>query len=150
MKRDLLFIKDFRPKQGCDGEIANLEDDDLSEISAKGGYIIASPQTTFVYPKGNSRVIYIGEANSIRRRLKEHQTNLRNAKNDLQDECWGYDRYNYMKYHGAKVYYYLCQGKQVSKNLESDILGMFYDKFGAMPVGNGARSFRCEITEGEN
>ena len=55
-----------------------------------------------------------------------------------------------MKYHGAKVYYYLCQGKQASKNLESDILGMFYDRFGAMPVGNGARSFQCEITEGED
>lgn len=24
MKRELLFIKEFRPKQGCDGEIANL------------------------------------------------------------------------------------------------------------------------------
>ena len=97
-----------------------------------------------------SKVIYIGKANSIRRRLKEHQVNLRNAVNDLQDEWWRFDRYNYMKYHGAKVYYYLCQGKQASKNLESDILGMFYDRFGAMPVGNGARSFQCEITEGED
>ena len=150
MKRDLLFIKDFRPIHGCNGEIANLVDDDLSEISTKGGvYIIASTQTNFVYPKGMSKVIYIGKANSIRRRLKEHQVNLRNAINDLQDKWWRFDRYNYMKYHGAKVYYYLCQGKQASKNLESYILGMFYDKFGSMPVGNGARSFQCEITESE-
>lgn len=150
MKRDLWFIKDFRPIHGYDGEIANLVDDDLSEIPVKDGvYIIASPQTKFVYPKGMSKVIYIGKANKIRRRLKEHQVNLRNAVNDLQDEWWRFDRYNYMKYHGAKVYYYLCQGKQASKNLESDILGMFYDRFGAMPVGNGARSFQCEITEGE-
>ena len=74
MKRDLLFIKDFRPIHGCDGETANLVDDDLSGIPAKDGvYIIASPQTKFVYPKGMSKVIYIGKANSIRRRLKEHQ-----------------------------------------------------------------------------
>lgn len=148
MKRDLLFIKDFRPIHGCDGEIANLVDDDLSEIPAKGGvYII--PQTKFVYPKGMSKVIYIGKANSIRRKLKEHQVNLRNTINDIQDKWWRFDRYNYMKYHGSKVYYYLCQSKQASKDLESYIWGIFYDKFGTMPVGNGAISFQCEITEGE-
>lgn len=137
-----MFIKEFRRIHGCDGEIANLEGDDLSEISIKGGvYIIASSKTKFVYPKGMSKVIYLGKANCIRRRLKEHQANLREAINDLLDEWWRFDRYNYMKYHGAKVYYYLCQGKQESKDLESDILGRFYDKFGAMPVGNGARSF---------
>lgn len=39
MKRDLLFIKDFRPIHGYDGEIRNLAEDDLSEISVKRGYI---------------------------------------------------------------------------------------------------------------
>lgn len=63
MKRDLLFIKDFRPIHGYDGEIRNLAEDDLSEISVKEGvYIIASPQTKFVYPKGVSKIIYIGKA----------------------------------------------------------------------------------------
>lgn len=56
---------------------------------------------------------------------------------------------NYMKYHGAKVYYYLCKGNQESKNLESQMISSFYDKFGAMPVGNGARSFQCETKEDE-
>jgi excinuclease UvrABC nuclease subunit len=150
MKRDLLFIKDFRPIHGYDGEIRNLAEDDLSEISVKEGvYIIASPQTKLVYPKGVSKIIYIGKANSIRRRLKEHQTNLRNAISDQYDEWWYFDRYNYMKYHGAKVYYYLCKGNQESKNLESQMISSFYDKFGAMPVGNGARSFQCETKEDE-
>lgn len=150
MKRDLLFIKEFRPIHGYDGEIRNLTDDDLSEIPAKDGvYIIASPQTKFVYPKGESKIIYIGKANSIRRRLKEHQTNLRNAIADQHDEWWRFDRYNYMKYHGARVYYYLCKGNQESKSLESKMIGLFYDKFGAMPVGNGARSFQCDVMEGE-
>ena len=148
MKRDLLFIKAFRPIQGIDGEIQNLEEADLTDVSTKGGvYIIASPKTKFVYPKGESKIIYIGKANAIRRRLKELQQHLRSAINDLNDEWWRFDRYNYMKYHGAKVYYYLCKGKQESKNLESRLIGMFYDKFGSMPVGNGARSFECDVKE---
>ncbi len=148
MKKDLLFIKAFRPIQGIDGEIQNLEEADLSDVSTKDGvYIIASPKTKFVYPKGESTVIYIGKANAIRRRLKEHQKNLRSTINDIYDEWWRFDRYNYMKYHGAKVYYYLCRGKQESKNLESRLIGMFYDKFGSMPVGNGARSFECDLNE---
>lgn len=142
MKRDLRFIKDFRPVQGHDGEIRNLADEDLTDVStASGVYIIVSPQTRFVYPKGESRIIYIGKANSMRRRLKEHQANLRNAMADRDDERWRFDRYNYMKYHGAKVYYYLCKGHQETKNLESKMIRLFYDRYGAMPVGNGARSF---------
>lgn len=148
MKKDLLFIKAFRPIQGIDGEIQNLEEADLSDVSTKDGvYIIASPKTKFVYPKGESKIIYIGKANAIRRRLKEPQKNLRSAINDIYDEWWRFDRYNYMKYHGAKVYYYLCRGKQESKNLESRLIGMYYDKFGSMPVGNGARSFECDLNE---
>lgn len=148
MKRDLSFIKEFRPVQGIDGEVQNLEDADLSEVSTDDGvYIIASPKTKFVYPKGGSKIIYIGQANDIRRRLKEHQRNLRSAKKDRYDESWHFDRYNYMRYHGAQVYYYLCKGRQESKNLEYRLIGMFYDKFGSMPVGNGARSFECYVKE---
>ena len=142
MKKDLGFIKDFRPIQGYDGEIRYLADDDLTDIPTAGGvYIIVSPQTRFVYPKGNSRIIYIGKANSMRRRLKEHQASLLNAMADRHDELWRFDRYNYMKYHGARVYYYLCKGHQESKDLESKMIRRFYDRYGAMPVGNGARSF---------
>ncbi len=142
MIKDLLFIKEFRPIRGCDGEVYNLKDDDLSELPARDGvYIIASPQTTFVYPKGVSKILYIGKANSIRRRLKEHQKHLRDVCDDKSAEQWFFDRYNYMKYHGARVYYYLCRGNQESKDLESWIIWSFYNKFGSMPVGNGARSF---------
>lgn len=57
MKRDLLFIKIFRPIHCCDGEILNLADGDLSGNSTKAGvYIIASSQTKFVYPKGMSKI----------------------------------------------------------------------------------------------
>lgn len=144
MNQCLSFIRNFRPIKGSDGVICNLVDDDLSEVSTNNGvYILVSPRTRFVYPKGSSKVIYIGQTNNIKRRLKEHQKNLRNAIFDNHNEIWHPDRYNYMKYHGgAKVYYYTCKGNQESKELESRIMEMFYDKYMATPIGNGERSFR--------
>lgn len=146
MKQVLSFLKDFRPVNGHDGAINNLEFDDLTDLPTQEGvYIITSDTTKFTYPKGMSKVIYIGKASSIRRRLKEHQSNLRIVKADTTNKYWDLNRYNYMKYHGAQVLYYLCLGNQDSKDLESDILFKFYDKYGAMPVGNGARSFHKEL-----
>ena len=144
MKRELMFIKDFRPVYGYDKQIDNLEDDDLTDLPSKPGvYIIVSFKTKFIYPIGQSKVIYIGKTDNIQRRLKEHQRNLINAINDRFNECWHLDRYNYMRYHGAKVYYYTCRGYQESKDLESSIIESFYDRYGSIPVANVARAFRC-------
>ena len=122
----------------------DMSDDDLTDLPSKPGvYIIVSFKTKFIYPIGQSKVIYIGKTDNIQRRLKEHQRNLINAINDRFNECWHLDRYNYMRYHGAKVYYYTCRGYQESKDLESSIIESFYDRYGSIPVANGARSFRC-------
>ena len=55
MNQCLSFIRNFRPIKGSDGVIRNLVDDDLSEVSTNNGvYILVSPRTRFVYPKGSS------------------------------------------------------------------------------------------------
>ncbi len=144
MKQELMFIRDFRPISGFDEEILDLKEDDLSVLPSKAGvYIIVSFKTKFIYPTGQSKVIYIGKTDSIRRRLKEHQRNLKFSINDKYAEYWHLDRYNYMRYHGARVYYYTCRGYQESKTLEAKIIEAFYKKYGAIPVANGARSFIC-------
>lgn len=62
MKRELMFIKDFRPVYGYDKQIDNLEEDDLYDIPSKPSvYIIVSFKTKFIYPMGQSKVIYIGK-----------------------------------------------------------------------------------------
>ena len=43
---------------------------------------------------------------------------------------------------GGRVYYMLTQGRETNNALESKALEGFYDKFGALPVGNGTFSFR--------
>ena len=82
-----MFIKDFRPVYGYDKQIDNLEDDDLTDLPSKPGvYIIVSFKTKFIYPIGQSKVIYIGKTDNIQRRLKEHQRNLINARKDIEAE----------------------------------------------------------------
>ena len=56
---------------------------------------------------------------------------------------WSYSRYNYMRMEGGTELYYLrIQGKENSKALESKVLENYYDKYKALPVGNGAFSYR--------
>lgn len=152
MRRELSFLKNcqyspaFRSKRGHDDEIL-LDDDGVSNIPNKPGvYIIVSEdRTKFVYPLGRSSVIYIGKADNLHRRLLEHLKSLKYLEQYEEDwltngiQCC--PRYQYIKQFGAKVYTFHCLGKQDAKNLEADIIWKFYEKYRAIPVGNGARSF---------
>jgi hypothetical protein len=46
-----------------------------------------------------------------------------------------------MYYDGSHVDVFKRRGKQDSKEFESLILNQFYQKYRALPVGNGARSY---------
>ena len=77
MRRDLGFLKvsdyskPFRLTRGHDDEL-NLTKEEIENVTTGPGvYIIVSADNTkFVYPKGNSSVIYIGKAENLRRRLR--------------------------------------------------------------------------------
>lgn len=153
MRRELSFLKSseyspaFRKIRGHDDEIF-LDEEGVSSLpSCSGVYIIvAMDKTKFVYPNGLSSVIYIGKADNSRRRLLEHLSSLNQQKRN--DEDWlinhiqAHSRYQYIKFHGGKVYTFHClKSTQDSKNLESEIIWRFYEKYRSLPVGNGARSF---------
>lgn len=156
MRRDLGFLKvsgysqPFRLTRGHDDEL-NLTEDDINDVTTGPGvYIIVSADNTkFVYPKGTSPVFYIGKADNLRRRLREHLKNLRliidNEETDMRNHYQRCSRYQYMKYYGAYVYTFHClKSTQDAKNLESQILWKFYERYRSLPVGNGARSFEKE------
>lgn len=152
MKRELFFLNEskysyaFRKKKGYDLE-TYLDAKYIAEVPEMDGvYIIVSNDNTkFIYPGGESPIIYIGKADNLRRRLGGHLRNLnnleKNEKNDIYKQIQHYSRYHYMKRFGAKVYIYQTMRNQNAKNLESYILWRFYEKYRALPVGNGARSF---------
>lgn len=160
MRRELGFLKvsdysqPFRLKRCHDDEI-NLSKDEIFNVTTGAGVyiIISADNTKFIYPKGSSPVIYIGKADNLRRRLNEHLNSLENVRE--YEELWlksrnnryqPPSRYLYMKYHGgAYVYTFHClKNTQEAKNLESQILWKFYERYRSLPVGNGARSFRKE------
>lgn len=142
MKEDLIFLKGWREKRGGYYEVPNLLTYSLEDVSKRSGvYIICSIGINkFLYPGGKSRILYIGMSENLCQRLKEHERNLR-AKLEDTEGTWFSDKYNYMAQYGAHVYCFECIN-QTPKNLEAFIMYQFYLRYGATPVGNGARSFR--------
>ena len=127
MKRDLVFLKDFRTSRQHDAELrslaSNCDEDFKEEINGiknrPGVYIIVSDKTRFIYPKYTSKVIYIGQSVDVRARLREHRCCYKNSakeKNVKDSEFWRNHRYKYMKHHGAYVYIYYTSGNQDAKN----------------------------------
>ena len=156
MKRYLrAFLPDYRPRRGTDAsfDLRDFQDEDFIcpvKRTDTGVYII-SGDIDYIYPNGKkSPIIYIGKSDELLRRLKdEHYT--KGLKRLLVDPDWGIkynrqlpSRYQYMYYNGSHVDVFKCTGIQESKNLESIILNQFYQKYRAIPVGNGARSFGKE------
>ena len=153
MKRYLkVFLPDFRTISDVDAsfDLRDFEDADFEcpiRESEAGVYII-SGNTKYTYPNGKeSPIIYIGQSDKLLRRLKnEHFT--KGLKRLLDDPDWGIkdnyqlaSRYQYMYYDGSHVDVFKRRGKQESKEFESFILNQFYQKYRALPVGNGARSY---------
>ena len=121
----------------CFDEVPNLP----------GIYIFVARETKFQYPKGPnggySPVIYIGTSNHLRTRLKQHLNQYIKANKDFKSsQNWHYSRYNYIVAFGADLYYMRITGCEKEKALESKAIEGFFDMYGALPVGNGAISYR--------
>ena len=149
MNRNLTFLNKYLGYKRSQDRIYTALDlfekpELIDAIQHKSGiYIIMSPTQKFVYPLGTSPIIYIGTSNNLHRRLKEHIKYYQLAVEHWRDlSRWIYSRYNYIISYGGRVYYMHTQGRETNKALESRALEGFYDKFGALPVGNGAFSFR--------
>ena len=150
MTKTFPFLKTFRNGVPAEGGFELLDEEKLSCVTESPGvYVIeAMDGYKFPYPKGNSAVIYVGKTSrSLRKRLREHRMHLlllqeSNGEYGMSDnEPWVCQRYQYMYWHGAKVYYYSRRGKQDAKDLEAEILWQFYTKYRSLPVGNGAKSY---------
>ncbi len=128
-----------------DNHIIDLESETIDSLTSLSGvYIIRSKRKYFPYPFGTSPIIYIGLASNLRRRLKEHRSDIENLrkspKKDRGDLPY-YSRFQYFITFGSKVHYFTTRGKQHEKNLENKIMMAFYKRYGALPIGNGAFSW---------
>jgi len=128
-------------------DIFNIED--YSEIpTIPGAYIFASKNEKFLYPNGLSRIIYIGKTTNLRRRIRTHLSvvsEIKSLKKSERNSNWYYPRHQYLAKFGGKLYCFSIKGLQDAKNLENKLIEQFYDKYFALPVGNGAISFRKKV-----
>lgn len=137
----------FRENIGPDMVFDLMDNEALEEVpEIPGVYIIvAADGTKFQYPKGKSSVMYIGMSKNLYKRLSNHATNTRKIAAELDEyrrmDCQCNPRYHYFREFGAKVYVFTRRGPQDSKCQESIYIGKFYEKYLALPVSNGARSF---------
>ena len=149
----LSFLKEtdksygFRENSGPDMVFDLMDNAVLDKVpEVPGVYIIvASDGTKFQYPKGKSSVMYIGMSKNLFKRLSNHAKNTKKIAAELDDyrrmDCQCNPRYHYFREFGAKVYVFTRRGPQNSKCQESIYIGKFYEKYLALPVSNGARSF---------
>lgn len=149
MKRVLQFLTEYIDQGVIESKVSPLENAFLSDDcfdgvpNEPGIYIMVAKKRKFVYPKKDSPVFYIGTSKHLRSRLKTHLCRFKEAKKDFKNhKLWNYSRYNYAVAFGADIYYMRITGRENEKALESKAMEGFYDKYGALPVGNGAFSFR--------
>lgn len=130
------YNKVFRPVCKQDVKIHFTAEDISSKVENRPGvYVIASPKTKFIYPKGKSSVIYIEESTHLKTRLTTHLrkfynvTDSDNEEEILKTHGSSFQRYQYIKYHGGNnvsIYFFYCRGNQSSKNLEANIIARFF------------------------
>ena len=142
------FLEGYRTEIGVRGGFKLATEPIPEETRGKGGvYIIETTNRfNFPYPCGKSPIVYIGQSDNLMTRLKEHRQTLLKLKENTEygmkpTQPWISSRYQYMRYKGARVYYYPCWGNQDPKEMEAEIIWRFYQYYRALPVGNAAKSY---------
>ncbi len=136
--------KGYRKPKGVIKYFSEIESLDTALANEPGIYVIFSREQKFIYPNGQSRVIYIGKSDNIRNRMSVHFNAYKRIKSMTKAEkieYWRSYRYFYMDKFDAGIAWFTTRGTQTSKQLETKIMEFFYDKYLALPVGNGAYSY---------
>ena len=130
------------------GKISSLADFwhlDEHNIPAKPGVylLVARPGVDFLYPKGRSPVYYIGQTQSLRRRLSGHLK----WHNEVRFDCrHGYSisepRHEYGGVFGGRYCYIETRRGQTAKSLEDFVLAEFAKCFHSFPVANSAGAWK--------
>ncbi len=138
------FLSENKKPKGILGYFSEIDkiSPDLENVC--GAYIFYSRKQSFIYPNGKSKVIYIGKSEKLRDRILSHfrqYKTLRDLKKYERTEYWRYTRYFYMLKFDARVAWFTTRGNQTAKQLETDLIDHFYERYNALPVGNGAFSY---------
>lgn len=131
---DLTFLGNLKPEI-----ISDLSYFDAESVPEKSGVyiLIARGTTMFPYPGGKSPVFYIGQAQNLRQRLRQHHKYYLEAKNNRKLTLY-WPRYEYAAKFGAVYTFILTKKGSNPKRMEDEILGGFAKIYKSFPVANGA------------
>ncbi len=137
----------FLDRDYSNGPIRDFWDSDQDEIPARpcAYVLIAGQGFTFMYPRRQSSVFYIGQARNLRQRLCEHLRYARAAKYKRKEVLYS-PRYEWAATFGARYTYILCRSQERPKRLEEDLLAMFAEHYRAWPLSNGVGSWKRLLT----
>ena len=118
------------------GPIRWLDDLSQHEVSdGPGVYILlARPGVTFMYPRRQSSVFYIGQASSLQKRLRTHARFIKEADRGRKLTLY-WPMYEYGAEFGCRYTTFLARRRD-PKRLEQDLLAMFAENYRAWPVAN--------------
>ena len=135
-------MKDFHLRfcldaRGWYDDLLDLIDDGTDSVPDTGGaYVLGtSDGTMLTYPWGSSPIFYIGKANNLRRRLRDHRKYIVGATEDHEERNW-WPRYQYGAAFGADCAHYSRRGQQEPQNIEALLITSFYRTFGSIPAAN--------------
>jgi hypothetical protein len=102
-----------------------------------GNYILLSEGQEYIYPKGITRVYYVGESKNLRTRLfREHRKTFMEVRDNPKHDYYFNAEYEYAAIHGCNVCWIECIDKKDAEELEIELLEDFTIHYGAMPVAN--------------
>ncbi|MCB9312499.1 MAG: hypothetical protein H6568_07005 [Lewinellaceae bacterium] len=145
MPRILSFLPDdFREQDGIIQSPLNRDAyEDVPTVS--GAYIFYAKSQYFVYPRGKSKVFYIGQSVNLYNRLRGHADAVIRMS-DMDDNQltadWHWSRYQYALAFPCKIIWYKNKGGETPSSLEWKLIDYFYRKHFSMPVANGAFNYK--------
>ena len=121
--------------------LRNLEDFTKHEVPKLPGVylLLARPRCRFLYPKRKQRstVFYIGQADNLWRRHKDHQKYAGHASDKHSRGLPRYNRrYEYTAMFGARYTFIKAGCRGMQRKLEQTILLLFAEKYGCCPIAN--------------
>ncbi|HME89751.1 MAG TPA: hypothetical protein VKE30_11130 [Chthoniobacterales bacterium] len=131
------FLDDLRPTPLADfWRLAS------HDIPTSGGvyFLIARPGVRFTYPAGKSCIFYIGQAGSLRRRLRDHlrfSSHVRENRRGVGYPIY-WPRYEYASVFGGRYCFIPVSGRQTPRALERVALRRFQQRYHSFPVANSA------------
>jgi len=135
--KHLEFLTDYKDKVS---RLANFWQLDKHDIPAAPGVylLIAEPGFRFHYPAGWSPIYYIGQTQSLRRRLTGHRRWHLKARSDNRGYAVLEPRHEYGAKFGGRYCFIETWRGRTAKSLEDIFLGDFARYYHAFPVANGA------------